>query len=86
MPISNINIRVDSEVKSQAQDVFASLGLDMTTAINVFLRQAILQRGIPFSISANVVKKVPKPGSMKDKIWIADDFDATLEDFEDYMP
>ena len=38
---ANINIRVDSDVKNKAQDVFSSLGLDMTSAINVFLRQAI---------------------------------------------
>lgn len=33
MSVSNINIHVDNEVKSRAQDVIASLGLDMTTAI-----------------------------------------------------
>jgi len=41
MPIStganaNINIRVDGDVKNKAQDVFLDLGLDMTTAINIF--------------------------------------------------
>jgi DNA-damage-inducible protein J len=45
--VTNINIRVDSDIKQQAQDVFAALGFDMTTAINVFLRQAIRKRGYP---------------------------------------
>jgi DNA-damage-inducible protein J len=43
-----MNIRKDSEVKRQAQELFAQLGLDMTTAVNMFLRQSIRQRGIPF--------------------------------------
>lgn len=47
---SNINIRVDSETKAQAQELFASLGLDMSTAVNIFLRQSIEFGGIPFAI------------------------------------
>ena len=47
---SNINIRVDSETKAQAQELFASLGLDMSTAINMFLRHAVAFGGIPFVI------------------------------------
>ena len=85
MPATNINIRVDSEIKTQAQEVFTSLGLDMTTAINIFLRQAIRQHGIPFPVSAEPVKKTPKPGCMKGKIWMAEDFDAPLDDFREYM-
>ena len=38
---ASINVRVDGDVKNQAQDVFSSLGMDMSTAINIFLRQAI---------------------------------------------
>jgi len=43
-----MNIRMDGEVKRQAQELFAQFGLDMTTAVNMFLRQSIRQRGIPF--------------------------------------
>ena len=82
---ANINIRVDSNIKSEAQDVFLSLGLDMTTAINIFLRKVIQRRGIPFDVVAAPEKKTPKPGCMKGKIWMADDFDAPLEDFKKYM-
>ena len=85
MPVTNINIRVDNEIKKEAQDIFSTMGLDMTTAINVFLRQVIQQRSIPFFISAEPSKKMPKPGCMKGKIWMADDFDAPLEDFKEYM-
>jgi len=90
MPVStganaNINIRVDSNVKNQAQDVFAALGMDMTTAINIFLRQAIRKNGIPFELVTESQKKAPKFGCMKGKIWMSDDFDEPLEDFKEYM-
>jgi len=39
---------MDSEIKKKAQELFAQFGLDMTTAVNMFLRQSIRQRGIPF--------------------------------------
>jgi len=85
MSDTNINIRVNNEIKKEAQDLFSSLGLDMTTAINIFLRQAIKLRSIPFAITDVPEKKIPKPGCMKGKIWMADDFDAPLEDFKEYM-
>ena len=47
---STMTIRTDPEIKAQAQKVFADLGIDMTTAINVFLRQSIVQRGLPFAV------------------------------------
>ena len=82
---TNINIRVDSDVKNQAQDVFLALGLDMTSAINIFLRQAIRKNGIPFELVAEPTQKTPQLGCMKGKVWISDDFDEPLEDFKEYM-
>ena len=82
---TNINIRVDSDVKSKAQDVFTALGLDMTSAINIFLRQAIRKNGIPFELTAALPQKTPKFGCMKGQIRMSDDFDAPLEEFEEYM-
>jgi DNA-damage-inducible protein J len=45
-----MNIRMDSEIKKKAQELFGELGMDMTTAINVFLRQAVIYNGLPFQI------------------------------------
>lgn len=47
---TSMTIRMDSEIKQQAQSLFADLGLDMSTAINLFLRQALRCKGLPFSI------------------------------------
>ena len=85
MPASNINIRIDNDIKKEAQELFSSLGLDMTTAINIFLRQTIRLRSIPFAITGESVKKTPQLGGWEGKIWMADDFDAPLEDFKEYM-
>jgi DNA-damage-inducible protein J len=85
MPTSNINIRIDSQIKNDAQEVFASLGLDMTTAINIFLRQSILRKGIPFPLTVENTKKTPKLGGWEGKIWMADNFDVPINDFEEYM-
>ena len=52
MPNTNINIRMDADLKAQADQLFADLGLNMTTAVNMFVRQAIRQQGIPFAVSA----------------------------------
>ena len=46
----NLNIRMESEIKNQAEAFFADMGLSMTTAINMFVRQALKQRKIPFEI------------------------------------
>jgi addiction module RelB/DinJ family antitoxin len=62
MAITNINIRVDSDIKVQSQSLFENLGLDMTTAINMFLRQALKNRAIPFEIS----EKPVNPGMWND--------------------
>lgn len=47
---TTITIRTDKEVKKEAQQIFADLGLDLSTAINVFLRQVIIYQGIPFPL------------------------------------
>ena len=51
MATANINIRTDQETKAAAQQIFATLGLDMTTAINLFLRQTVRMNDIPFVLT-----------------------------------
>ncbi len=48
--MTTINVRVEEKVKKQASELFEELGLDMSTALNLFLRQAISYGGIPFEI------------------------------------
>lgn len=47
---TNLNIRTDKVVKEKAEEIFNELGLSMTTAISIFLRQTIRDNGIPFDL------------------------------------
>lgn len=52
---SAINVNVPTEVKEESSSIFNNLGLNMSTAINMFLKKVIYERGIPFDV------KEPKP-------------------------
>lgn len=54
MATTNLNIRMDKAVKDQAEQIFNELGLNMTTAINIFLRTSIREHGIPFELKLDV--------------------------------
>jgi DNA-damage-inducible protein J len=51
---TNISIRLDVELKKQAEQLFSELGMNMTTAFNIFLRQAVRQQRIPFDVALEV--------------------------------
>lgn len=50
---TNISIRMDTALKAQAEALFSELGMNLTTAFNIFVRQALRDGGIPFEISLN---------------------------------
>ena len=50
MATTPTQIRIDTTVKEQATILFAELGMDMSGAVNIFLRQCILHGGLPFSV------------------------------------
>lgn len=50
MTTTNLNIRTEKEIKEAAENIFAEFGINMTTAINMFLRQTIRTNGIPFEL------------------------------------
>ena len=58
MESTNLNIRTDKDVKIAAENLFEQLGLSMTTAINLFLRQSIRENRIPFELKLNVPNEV----------------------------
>ena len=43
-------IRIEEDVKKQAVELFNQLGIDMSSAVNMFLRQSIMRGGLPFSV------------------------------------
>mgnify|MGYP003515123487 FL=1 len=54
MSTTNLNIRTDKDIKDQAEIIFNELGINMTTAINMFLRATIREYGIPFELKLEV--------------------------------
>ena len=55
---SVINVNVPSDVKEEATNLFNSLGFNMSTAINIFLKKAIYERGIPFDVKQQPTKEL----------------------------
>ena len=53
--ITNLNVRVDSTLKEESDKLFKNLGLNMSTAINIFLNKCVKTSSIPFMIEE------PKP-------------------------
>ena len=54
----NITFRVDDELKKQADALFSDLGMSLSTAFNVFLRQSVREQQLPFLVSKNVPNAV----------------------------
>lgn len=50
MATTPTQIRIDSTVKEEATSLFSELGLDMSSAVNIFLRQCVLRGGLPFPV------------------------------------
>lgn len=58
--MSQIAVRVDDKLKKEATALFNELGLDMTTAVKLFLKQSVLTRSIPFEVKLDVDDDVKK--------------------------
>ena len=50
----NVNIRLDEDLKKQTEVLLSNMGLNMTTAMNMFLRQVVRQGKIPFEIATDI--------------------------------
>lgn len=70
---SNIFARVEPEIKEQAEQVLDRLGISMSNAVGMFLRQVVLQRGIPFEMK--LPQEVPPAYASLTK----EQFDAEIE-------
>lgn len=83
MASTNINVRTDSELKAKAQKILNLLGIDISTAINAYLSQIVLKGGIPFDLTVSKPQNT-KLGGWEGRITMSDDFDAPMEEFEEY--
>ncbi|MCM1365309.1 MAG: type II toxin-antitoxin system RelB/DinJ family antitoxin [Faecalibacterium sp.] len=70
---SNVFARVEPNVKEEAEKVLAQLGIPMSNAVGMFLRQVVLQNGIPFDV------KLPRKTPIEYSALSKDEFDAEIE-------
>jgi DNA-damage-inducible protein J len=90
MATANINVRTDAAIKAQAQQIFESIGLDLSTAVNLFLRQTVKVNNLPFVVGVHTdenitAKRASRYGVWKGKYSLPKDFDEPLDDFKEYM-
>ncbi len=70
---SNVFARVEPEIKEQAEQVLDRLGIPMSNAVGMFLRQVVLQRGLPFEV------KLPQETPVAYGALTKTQFDAEIE-------
>ena len=88
--MSNVNVRIDSNVKEKAEAVFASLGITPTAAINLFYNQVIRTNSIPFALIAETpnettlkaMKEVEEMEKDPSKTRIFSSVDELMEDLK----
>lgn len=85
MSTTNINFRVDENLKKDADQLFSDLGLTMSTAITMFLKSAISHNGIPFEVkrkepNAETVAAIEDVLNRKNLIGPFNSVDELLED------
>ena len=93
MSTANINVRTDASLKAQAQQIFESIGLDLSTAVNLFLKQTVRANNLPFIVGVSYVypadkatqTRVSRRGVWKGKYSLPENFNAPLDDFKEYM-
>lgn len=73
MKTASVNVRISPELKEQAEVVLSELGIPMSNAIALFLKQVALQRGIPFDVKLPAVK----PKNVEELS--SEQFDALME-------
>ncbi len=84
---TNLNIRVDEELKRQAEAIFSELGLNMSTAMNMFLRYSVRYGGIPFDLriekpNAETLAAIDDVNNNRNMSKSFDNVDELLEDLD----
>ncbi|MDO4679783.1 MAG: type II toxin-antitoxin system RelB/DinJ family antitoxin [Aerococcus sp.] len=68
---ANVNVRIQANIKLQAEKILETIGISRATAIDMFYRQIILNKGIPFDVK--IPKSLPVRGEME-----AEEFNAMM--------
>ena len=83
---STITVRVEDKLKKEAGDVFKEVGMDMSTAITIYLKQVVRTNGIPFPVTAELPNALTLKAieeAEKGKMASFSSIDALMEDLND---
>ncbi len=81
--MATITIRVDEKVKKEAEELFHEMGLNMSTAMNIFLKRCILEEGIPFELKVPNKKTLKALDDINKGKGLSKEFDSIKELMED---
>ena len=84
MMTTNLNIRLDKNIKDQVESIFNELGINMTTAVNIFLRAVIREHGIPFELKLNVPNEVTVAAIEEGKKMMSDPLAPRYSGMDDF--
>lgn len=73
MSTANLSVRVDAELKKDVETCLDEMGLNMSTAINMYLKQIVKRRAIPFAVTAEPVPNQETIAALEEGIRIAND-------------
>lgn len=80
----NVSIRIDEDVKKASEELFGDLGLTLSAAVNVFLRQALRHGGLPFDVKVDVPNATTL-AAMEEADRILRDRDSEGMTYEEYI-
>ena len=82
---TNISIRMDADLKAQADALFTELGMNLTTAFNIFVRQSLREGGIPFEVRLEQPNKETIAAMLEAERLISDPSVKRWNDVEDAL-
>lgn len=83
--MATITIRVDDNIKQQAEKLFDDLGLNMTSAINIFIKKALSVNGIPFDLRRNTYSAETLQAMLESEMLANDPNTKTYNSFSEIM-
>jgi len=72
----NMNVRIEDNLKNEAEILFGNMGLNLTSAINIFFRQAVREQALPFTVKPYETNPFFSEANMKRLKRAFDDIDA----------
>lgn len=81
--MSRLNIRIDEKLKDEANELFNEIGIDMSTAIKIFLRQSVREQRVPFILGEPLDSTQAREEALEGKGKIYDTVKEMMEDINE---